>query len=270
MAKKKTDRALSYKKLDHQIAGSLGSALRLLANDFWNGPPARIKSISLEKEDLILRLPFLNPLPTGDSGDRLASQQDIDRIRRGFVEFLRERNSAIRNLSNLVYSEFCEYLRLHEFRHFDVRLRKMIPTPGGEPFTGRPSLPIPDSKKEEVRREVNAIYDVASEISKRIAEWQGRKPNISESAVREKLNAVYSDHRYWHLLQNIKALPSKREHHGNASIVEPASWSLRDVAVIWTQEWLFDEHGMRYDRREIKRLLTRRLSQPPLPPPRRG
>ncbi len=270
MAKKQSDRELDYKKRDSEIAGSLGRALRLLANDFWSDPPARIKDIKLKKEGLILCLPFLNPLPTGDSGDRLASQQDIDRIRRGFIEFLRERDPVIRTLTSLFYSEFCEYLRLYEFRHFDVRLRKMIPTPGGKPFAGRPSLPIPDSKREKVRQEVNAMYNLASEIHERIVEWQRKNSTIDESAVRMKLNAVYREHPHRHLLRNIKTLPSKREHDGDASIIEPASWSLRDVAVIWTQEWLFDEHGMRYDRREIKRLLTRKPSQSPLPPPGRG
>jgi len=261
--------------IDQQVARWLGANLQMLADNFWYDLPAEIAKISLQGDELALciGLPFRKPFPSDEEGGWLSSQEDVDRIRIGFVNYLSEQPLVRRRLANLFYSEFHTFLIAHckRFR-FGEAIRAKIERSGARRLAGRPNLPIPKRATEDVRRQVGAIYSVVLQIQDKIKSWKKRTHSISENRILERLKAEYDSDKYpWsqYAFQNTKTLPAKRAYAADkgetpkddrltrASIAEPERWSARDVAAQWTQIWFYRENGEQYDLREIRKLLRR-------------
>ena len=180
--------------INGDVARSLGRNLHSLTNDFWLDVPAGIENIKLRKSGLTLsvRLPFLSPLPSRDPGDRRATQKEVDEIRSSFVEFLREQQPVSRRLAVFFYSEFHTFLLGYcKIHRFDEDVRKLIKPPGERRLAGRPALPIPMSRKLDVKRQAQTIYAAVLEMRKTIMKWKGRKPSITEDAIRDRLTSEY-------------------------------------------------------------------------------
>jgi len=260
-------------KVDGYIARSLGSRLQMLTDDFWSQLPAQIEKINLTEHELTLsvRLPFLSPPPFGDLGDRLATQEEVDQIRAGFADFLREQQSVSRRLAGFFYSEFYDFLLGYsKIYRFNDDIRKLIKRPGERRLAARPSLPIPKSRKVAVREQLQIIYVAVLEMQKNITKWISKKPSITKDAIRDRLKLEYDREQYpWSrfAFRNVNTLPGKRAYGprpGNSknmdelsqpSIAEPERWSVPDIAAKWTRDWFFTEHGCRYDLRAIRKLL---------------
>ena len=258
--------------VDNHVARSLGASLQLLADSFWYDLSAHIKDVSLQEDELVLRieLPFRNPEPSDAPGDHLARQEDVDHIRFGFVRFLKEQPLIGRRLANLFYSEFHTFLMAQTKRfHFSDAIRAKIERSGERRLAGRPKIPIPKRAREEVKKEVNAIYKEVLKIQKTIKRWRKEAHGISKETIIERLKKDYDRDQYpWsrYAFQNIGTLPGKRAYEASLgqktsgfdrpSIAEPERWSASDIAALWTQTWFYREYGERYDLRAIKKLLN--------------
>ncbi|HVB58047.1 MAG TPA: hypothetical protein VNE63_16690 [Candidatus Acidoferrales bacterium] len=237
--------------IDNHISRWLAKDLKMLADAFLYESPADIKNISLHEDELLLciELPFRNPLPSGEEGDRLAKQEDIDAIRIGFVTFLTEQTSVRRRLANFFYSEFRKFLQSHakHFRFSDAILAE-IERSGERRLSGRPSLPIPDRAKEDVKRIVTSIYEVLPDIQRKIKYWKQENGNITQQIILQQLKLAYDREQYpWSryafqntnntiLLPGKRAYRSDRSKHekdresGGPGFAEPERWSTPAVA----------------------------------------
>jgi hypothetical protein len=172
----------------------------------------------LQEDELTLsvRLPFLSPLPSGDSGDRLATQEEVDQIRAGFADFLKERQLVGRRLAGFFYSEFYDFLLGYSrIYRFNDDIRKLIKRPGERRLAGRPSLPIPKSRKVPVRQQLQTIYAAVLEMQKKITEWKRQKPLITRDVIQDRLKGEYDRERYpWSrfAFRNVNTLPGKRSY----------------------------------------------------------
>ena len=259
--------------VDGHIAHSLGKHLQMLTDDFWSHAPARIEKINLRKDELTfsVRLPFLSPPAFGDSGDRLATQDEVDKIRIGFTEFLREGQLTRKRLASFFYHEFYDFLLGHSKTYrFNDDIRKRIGRPGEKRLAGRSALPIPKSRKEAVEEQVQMIRTVVLQIQKDVIAWKRKEPRIAKDAILDRLKLEYDRERFpWsrYAFRSVNTLPGKRTYlrkpgHSKKldpltrpSIAEPERWSVDDIAAKWTQDWFYAEHGNRYDLREIRQLL---------------
>ena len=259
--------------IDGRVAQWLGADLQMLADNFWYDLPAEIAKISLQGDELALciGLPFRKPFPSDEEGGWLSNQEDVDRIRIGFVNYLSERPLVRRRLANFFYSEFHTFLIAHTKRfRFGEAIRAKIERSGARRLAGRPNIPIPKRATEDVRRQVGAIYSVVLEIQYKIKSWKKRTHNISENRILERLKAEYDSDKYpWsrYAFQNARTLPAKRAYAAykdgtlkdhqltRPGVSEPERWSARDVAAQWTQIWFYRENGEQYDLREIRKLL---------------
>lgn len=260
--------------IENQIARWLQADLKMLADDFWREWPAEVKNVSLQKNALLvqIKLPFRNPLPSEEGGEWLSSQKDIDRIRIGFADFLRENPSIRKRLANLFYSEFHTFLMAQTKRfHFSDAIREKIERSTARRLAGRPQIPIPERAKEDVKKTVRAIHKVVLEMQTKVKSWKKRAHNISNESILKRLKTEYDREQYpWtrsvFVLQELTTLPGKRAyqfsrgldspHVTRPSVAEPERWSTPDIAAVWTQTWFYREYGERYDLRAIKKLLN--------------
>jgi hypothetical protein len=256
------DAGLDKPTVNAHAARSLGRNLQLLTDDFWLDVPASIENINLEKRGLTLSLwlPFLSPPPSLESGDRPATQKEVDQIRIGFVDFLREQQSVSRRLAGFFYSEFYTFLLGYcKIGRFDEDIRKLIKPPGERRLAGRPTLRIPLSRKLAVKQQAQTIYAGVLEMQKTIMKWKRKKPSITPDEIRDRLAFEYDCERYpWsrYALRNV-LMKAKRPYESQASFAEPEKWACPEIAAKWTQDWFHGDCGRRYDLREIRKLLRK-------------
>ena len=248
--------------INGDVARSLGRNLQLLTNNFWRHVPASIENIKVGKSAVTvsIRLPFVSPPPSGESGDRTGTQKEVDEIRSGFVEYLREQQPVSRRLASFFYSEFHAFLLGYcKIYRFDKDIRKLIEPPGERRFAGRPALPIPPSQQRTVKKQAKSIYAAVLEMREAITHWKRKKPSVTQNTIRDRLTSQYDCERYpWtrYAFLNV-TLRARRPDGTQASFAEPEKWSCPDVAAKWTQDWFHGEYGRRYDLREIKKLLRK-------------
>jgi hypothetical protein len=259
--------------IDSCVSRWLGADLQMLADNFWYNLPAKFTKISIQDDELAIciQLPFRKPSSSPGEGDWLASQEDIERIRIGFVNFLREQPLCRRRLANFFYSEFHTFLKAHTKRfRFSDAIVASIERSGARRLGGRPKIPIPDRAKQAARTQVRAIFGLLPEIQGKIKSWMKKASSTSNDQILERLKDEFDRERYpWirYVFQGVKTLPAKRAYvsyrtetpkayrSARAGLGEPERWSAADVAAEWTQLWFYREYGERYDLREIKKLL---------------
>jgi hypothetical protein len=253
----------SYKRdIDDDVARSLGRELQLLTNDFWRDVPASIENIKLRKNGLTLsvRLPFLSPPPSRESGDRPGTQKEVDEIRSGFAEFVRGQQPVRRRLAGFFYSEFHTFLLGYcKIYRFNKDIRKRIKPPGERRLAGRPALPIPPSQKRAVKQQARTIFAAVLEMREAITRWKRKQPSIKQNTIQDRLTSQYDCERYpWTRYAFLSVtMSAKPENQTRASIAEPEKWSCPDIAAQWTQDWFHGEYGHKYDLREIRKLIQK-------------
>lgn len=261
-----TDKELD---VNASVARSLQRNLRLLNDEFWAELPASFETIKLRNDGLAvsLRLPFLRPSPSGESGEWLSTQKAVDTIRNEFAAYLREKQSVAKRLATFFYTEFHDFLLGYTRGHrFNPEIVKMIKRPGERRMAGRPHIPIPERRVRGVRRQVRTVFSAVLEMQSKIKTWKRTSPSITEGKIRDRLELEFDCTRYpWtrYAFRDTKTLPVKPYHETRVGFDQPNKWSCPDVAVKWTQDWFYYETGHRYDLRHLKRLLVKSRARRP-------